>query len=671
VGEHREQTHGPWVAPTLVIGIGPWGSAVAETVHRQVNLRMAKAAHACSVISLSQDELPPDLSEHIRSALQEKRRAEVIRALERAGMIQLDPILAPSSHIYVVGSKREDPDLQLLDLALHTVSDAAAALGIPVQCAALYDRAGGDEPVQNGHRVYWVEPLTSHGMLLGPEEYRAAVVEALLVAIEPGGAEMLLAGPGGTLGIAWLDCAVSTVRARLAWIRTRDTLKTCLHTQGDEENGLRERLTQSVRSPSRRAETLLAGLPFEWNVQVDGEVNLLAPEGLFGSQRSSLDRYRRSAATLARRIERYERKLRQRTDSLFTEEAEALGRGLSEALQSGPYALEAAGRFLQMLNSQCNTFSAGVSEAHPQVGMRELHQALRRLPDVTTLLPYGAAGVAVWIFLGWLVQAPAWGLTAGPLLFGAASGLYHFWRLREIARLMRTAWDGLAAALTVEVSRLLHESFDRLDQELRVRAESLHLQLQAARQTLLTAAAQGPGVNDEPLGALHLPLIDGDALQRIGMGYRAHLPELVERIVREGSLLSFAEPSDCLASVEQLAYASVEEMLADDLGQLASQAYGDRLAIKLQEMADRLLAWSQSVFARHRPDGEESSWLCWPGGLPLPALSPEVKVVMSAGGTAAAVTVIYAGYPHTHFRYGLNRGQRDDLRSALKYQDLK
>ncbi|HYG57230.1 MAG TPA: hypothetical protein VD902_04085, partial [Symbiobacteriaceae bacterium] len=79
---------------------------------------------------------------------------------------------------------------------------------------------------------------------------------------------------------------------------------------------------------------------------------------------------------------------------------------------------------------------------------------------------------------------------------------------------------------------------------------------------------------------------------------------------------------------------------AIDPAQVATRAYGDRLAERLHTAVRGLLDWAQPLLARPKPLPEGQRWLLWPEGLPCPQVPPEVQVIPFARSCTAALTVI-------------------------------
>ncbi|MDF2629874.1 MAG: hypothetical protein K0R39_3705, partial [Symbiobacteriaceae bacterium] len=224
---------GPYLEPTLIVGLGGWGGAVATAAEAALRERSPALARACVALAATEPGAP-DLPERVRTHLRVTRMAEVIRALEADGLLRIDPIVSPSSHVYLIASLQDDPDLRHLAAAARLIDEAALELKAKVKKVALVDVAGGPIPAAPGFPLYVLEPVTAHGLVLGEDEYRAAATELLVAVAQPGGSQVLASAGApatGTLGISWLTWSPATLRESLAGSLSREALLRCIQAE--------------------------------------------------------------------------------------------------------------------------------------------------------------------------------------------------------------------------------------------------------------------------------------------------------------------------------------------------------------------------------------------------------------------------------------------------------
>jgi hypothetical protein len=642
------QRMGPYLVPSAVIGLGPWGAGVAGGVEAALRDRSPVLARACPVLALERED-QPGMAELIRAHLKATRLAEVIRALEQEGLIRLDPVVSPATHVYLTISMQDDPRLARLLQAVAMVGEAALELKATVHLVALLDLGAEGrlpEPIP-GLPLYVLEPFTSQGLVLDPLEYQAAAVETLVAAAQPGGSQMLggggRAGSVGTLGIAWVGWSQAALRQVLARRLAREAVLRCL----EAPSAPQPHHGQAV-SPDTRAQALLAGLPF----RATGPGGLpVAAAPLFGDpgrlRRQPGAHLRRCAAVLDRRLRRWEGRVRQNARAQAAREAEAAERSLSLALAAGPDGFARAQGLLAALAREVGARPIAPPPGggpRPGLLLDELAKA-ERLPDPNI--------AAIALGLGWLLFSLLWWLLHGSLggwlavlpLFVAVGALYAAWRpwrIRQAGAKLRTA---MVERAEVTIHQACAASLEELDQHLEQRCITLAAELEQATARLRQACLQP---HDDPAycsarGALSFPLVAERAADALYAELQPLVPEAAVHLATAGCLCRWQQPEALLDE----ATAATERYLAGriplDPGQLAARAYGDRLAERLRALVQGLLDWSQPLVALPAallPEGQR--WLLWPEGLPCPPVPSEVLVLPCAISCVAAVTVIPA-----------------------------
>jgi hypothetical protein len=559
----------------------------------------------------------------------------MIRALEQAGLIQLDPVVAPTTHVYLVAPH---PELDQLRQVAGLVAVAADELHATVTLAALVDVSRAAVPVPADFPIYVMEPVTSHGLVIDPDEYRAAAVELLLAAVQPGGAR-LLAGRGGTLGtvgIAWLSWSPADLRSGLARRLSREGLARCLETAAPApqyRGALRELDAWRAQTEPERLAALTRALP---------------DHGSFGHperRRSRSAHLKRCAAILPRRAERWEQALERNALAQTQREGEALERSLAGALTSGPDGLARARCLAEALAHEAAR-RRDLPPERPEPPPR-LAPALEQLQQAEAAWPVRTvwAGLGIGLLLALLIRYAAhasWGsLFLWAALLAAAGGAYTAWRPRRIDAATRAALDALRARAEAMSQEALLRRLTLMDQLQEARAGALTGDLVKARAALLQLCrTPGPTGAGARSGALSTPLVAGAAAEPIYEQLRPEAGALAAHLAAGGALLRWREPAAALARAEELTAAFLAGRIAADPGQLAAHVYGDRLAEQLYTRVRGLLDWARPLLARSGRLPEEERWLFWPEGLPCPPVPREVQVVPASRGSLAAVTVV-------------------------------
>lgn len=643
---------GAYLSPSAVIGLGEWGRTVALGAEAALKERSPVLARACPVLTL--DELEPAVPELIRAHLRASRMADMIRAMEQEGLMRLDPVISPATYLYLVVSLADDPELALLRDVAELVAQAASELKATVLPVALLDLGEGGRPPASfkpGFPLYVLEPVTGHGLVLDPAEYQAAVTEALVAVAQPGGSSLLAAGrPGlGTLGIAWLTWSPADLRASLAERLTSEALLRCLEEQEPAPQfraGLRE--TEPWRAVARRSESMLVGVPF--HVGLGGDV---APEpDLFGSpdrpRHQSLVHLKRCAAVLERRLGRWEQRLDRNAARQAEAEAAALEGGVAAALAAGaPDGLARARLVAESLAREAAERQDGGQAPDPA---QRVGPALRRLEQAEKAPPphHVAAGLTAAAFLFgllWRLIAGGWGGLAVAAAL-AAAGVLAYWlgRPRRVAAAAHAAREALEQRAADLLCAALAHRLQQLDDQLEARAAALAADLARAAAGLAgrcraDAAAAGAPQPGAPRGALCFPLLSPGAADPLYHDLRGRAPDLAERMAGEGCLRHWREPDRMLEQCRAVTARFLSGQPALDPAQLATRAYGDRLAEHLQRTVQGLLDWSRPLLARTRALPEGQRWLLWPEGLPCPPVDRDVQV-LTTRSCAAAITVV-------------------------------
>lgn len=633
---------GPYLAPSVVIGLGEWGRSVAAGLEEALRDRCPGLARACPVLALP--EAAPDGPERIRAHLRASRLAEVIRALEDEGLMHLDPVITPATHVYLVASLADDPDLALLQDVADLVEQAAAEIQAPVQRAALVDLATADLPrLAPAFPVYVTEPVTSHGLVVEPGEYRAAITEALVAAAQPGGSQLFAGRRAGysTLGIAWLNWSQAALKRDLAAYLSRLALKRCL------EGARRPEPAPAPDLAGGRTEALTAGLPFQ--ALPGGQ--LQAPEdmlGRFDRRREPVRYLRRCVRVLERKEERWLRRIDAAAGARAEAEREQVQAALDAALRSGPAGLGRAASLLDTLEEGARRRQEGRQDDVPE-RLPPVHALVRRAERLERLP--GLRTVGLWVAIGAATLALCWMAVSGQwvgylrVLFWLAAGCAGYLALRQfmVARAVGEARAGLLAHAAGVAEEAVRRCADRLDAWLEERCQALSRELQAGVGALSARVGENAGPSQAPAraGALSDSLAAGAALVSVMESYRHLAPDLAERAAREGCLALWREPDRVCEQAEAVAVRFLADRPGLDPAQLVIRAYGDRLAERLQEAASRLLEWSRPLLARRVERlPEPTRWLVWPEGLPRPPVGPEVQVMPAARGCCAVLTIL-------------------------------
>lgn len=633
---------GPYLTPSLVIGLGAWGRSVAGAMEAALRERSPALARACPVLLLDDaDAAAPEL---IRAHLRAGRLADVVRALEREGLMQLDPVIAPTTHVYLVGGCG-------LGAVAGLVEQAAAELKIAVALVGLVERSDSPWPDVAGFPVYVTEPATSHGLMLDPVEYRDAMAEVLLAAVQPGGSAILSGGGGGgaggasaapgTVGVAWLAWSPASLRQELARRLGRDALRRCL--EGGEPARqsravLKETAAWRARSPERRGAALLHGLPFG--------PDFTPPRSLFGApaRRRRLGQarqLRRAAAVLERKRNRWDQVLERNAQAQARTEAEALEESIAALLAGGPDGMARARALAGQLGQEPAEIPLG--REVPRVGplLRKVEQAESAPPakNVVNLL-------SIVFLLGallWLLVHGRWpSLLAYGLILGAVAAAYALWRPWNISQAAAAAWAALDARAAALVEVGVQQRWEWLDSTMADRCARLAVDLDRAQEALAgLCRALGPQEPAQPRSALSFPLLDEAAIGPVYLDLQPLAPEVGAYLAKGGALRAWRDPADLLARVEALTADFLAGRAPLDPAQLATRAYGDRLAVRLQAAVRGLMEWSRPMLTSARPLPEGERWLLWPEGLPCPPVPGEVQVLPGSRSCAAVVTVIH------------------------------
>jgi hypothetical protein len=637
----------PYLAPSAIIGIGAWGTAVARGAEDALRDRSPTIARACPVLALAADE--PAVPELVRAHLKASRLAEVIRALEREGLMRLDPVLAPATAVYLVCSLADDPDLRLLAQVADLLEQSAAELKARVVRAALVDLGVGRSlpaPVP-GCPIYVLEPVTAKGLVLDPAEYQAAVVEALVAAVQPGAGAMLT-GPGvkgvGTLGIAWLAWSPSAMRSTASRRLSREALLRCAEATTAVVAHARQSEAWACQAPDQRGQALLVGLPFR--AGLDGGVVPAADLCGDSARRwrhsgGEAQRLRRCAAVLQRRQERWEERLEENAWRRAGQEGEALERSVQAALAAGPDGVARVKVLATELMKACARRQAHAPEPWPAPRIAPL---LERLQQAEKLPPAGTAATAlgvVWLAFSliWWLAGGGWALwvSMGALLAAGGAGYGLWWRpghVRQERQALREALNDRASAL---MQQAYTAALERLDQALEERCDAalrdIDRMVLALRSPARQEAGAGPGS-----GALSFPLVsEGDPLRH---DWLPQVADVAAHLAREGCFRHWRDPDSLMKQATTLTEWFLADRVTLDPADLAARAHGDRLAERLQEGLQGLLGWAQPLLARPLVLPEGQRWLLWPEGLPCPRVEPEVHVLPFARSCAAVVTVV-------------------------------
>ena len=646
---------GAYLSPSAVIGLGEWGRTVALGAEAALRERSPVLARACPVLTL--DAVEHAVPELIRAHLRASRMADLIRAMEQEGLMRLDPVISPATYLYLVLSLADDPDLALLRDVADMVQQAAAEMKATVLPVALLDLGEGGRPPASfrpGFPLYVLEPVTGHGLVLDPAEYQSAVTELLVAVAQPGGSSLLAAGrPGlGTLGIAWLTWSPAALRATMAERLSREALLRCLE-EREAAPGFRAGLRESEpwRVLGQRIPTLLSGLPFR-----AGLGGGMEPEpDLFGSpdrpRHLSALHLRRCAAVLERRLGRWEQRLERNAARQGEVEAQALEAGVAGAVGAGPDGLARARLVAESLAREAAERQEGQSAPEPA---QRVGPALRRLEQAEQAPPpeHVAAGLTAAAFLFgllWRLITGGWGGLAVAAAL-AAAGVLAYWlgRPRRVAAAAREARQSLEQRAADLLRAALGARLQQLDALLESRAAALATELEQATAALIGRcrgeAAAAPQAA-APRGALCFPLLNPGALEPIYQDLRSMAPDLADAMAADGCLRHWRAPDQLLAQSRAVTGRYLSGQLALDPAQLATRAYGDRLAEHLQQTVRGLLDWSRPLLARTRTLPEGERWLLWPEGLPCPPVDRDVQV-LATRSCAAAITVI-DGLPGT------------------------
>jgi hypothetical protein len=667
------ETMGPYLVPSAVVGLGPWGAGVAGAAGANLRERSPALARACPVLAVERED-QPGLAGMLKAHLKATRLAEVIRGLEREGLMRLDPVVAPATHLYLVLSMADDPRLMLLKQAVAMLQEAAADLKAAVQLTALVDLGEEGRPPDPvpAVQIFVMEAVTSQGLVLDPAEYRAAAAEVLVAAAQPGGSQVFAAGPAvagpfvvapgasggpagrehsgggvGTLGIAWVGWSQVALRQSLARRLARDAVLRCLEAPPPAPWPMRQTEVWQAQGPEARSLALLAGLPFA-AAGPGGAPVPTAP--LFGDparRRRPGHHLRRCAAVLDRRLRRWEARLRQNAAAQAEREARALDGTVAAVLAQGPDGLARTRALLAALGQEAGIRAADPPPnvaPRPAAFVAELTKA-ERLPDPSIAAMALGLGWLLFSLLWWLMHGSFMGwLSVLPLFLVAGLGYtaWRPWRIRQVQRQLHEALLERAAVLT---HHAYSAAMEELDQALEQRSVTLAADLEQnaarLRDACLRAGAAPDAGSAPPVAALSFPLIAGKAAEPLHAELQPLTAEAAAHVAGAGVFRHLGDPDLLLAEATEAAerYLAVRTTL--DPGQLAARAYGDRLAERLRGLLQGLLDWSQplvAVPASLLPEGQR--WLLWPEGLPCPPVPAEVNLLPHAIGCAAALTVV-------------------------------
>ncbi|HWI66531.1 MAG TPA: hypothetical protein VNT75_32275, partial [Symbiobacteriaceae bacterium] len=571
----------------------------------------------------------PDLPERLRAHLRVSRMAEVIRALELEGLMRLDPVVSPATHVYFVGDAAEIPKVAGL------IDEAAAELKAKVVKVAIID---GPLTTTPPFPHYLLEPITAHGLVLDEAEYRAAAVELLVAAAQPGGSQILAGGRGmGTLGIAWLTWSPGALEGAWAGRLSREVLARCV----------------GAAAPPGRAPDLAAGregavlahLPFFPGP--DGDIKSEGP--LWGAPTPK--RLKRAAIVLDRRIQRWTRRIHTHAAARLQQETALLDSGAHEALTSGADGLA---RLRTMYDAAIRDASRRLDQAPPRrpaagVGapIRPLLgrlDAAQALPDHKIAAIALGAGLLLFTLIWWLTggKVLSWlGGTAFQLLAFGGYLAYRPWRINKSLQALNDAMTRRAEAA---VHAAYHDALARLDEAIEHRGTALKAQIDALPSQLnLQPKGETAQTNK---GALCFPLVEPEAAEPLYRDLQQQVPDLAARLATGGVLFHWQNPAELTRAAEAEIRTALAEKPQFGPAQAATRAYGDRLALRLRDLVERLYEWSQPLLARPGRLPEGRRWLLWPEGLPCPPVPPEVTVLPYAQSCIAIVHVI-AGLPAT------------------------
>lgn len=645
---------GPYLEPSLIVGLGSWGGAVAQAAEEALRERSPALARACR--ALAAEPGAPDLPERVRTHLRVTRMADVIRALEADGLMRIDPIVSPPSNIYLITSLQDDPDLTHLTTAATLIDAAAAELKAKVKKVAIVDVVGGQIPAAPGFPLYVLEPVTAHGLVLDEDEYRAAAVELLVAAAQPGGSQVLADGGRGTgtLGISWLVWSPATLRESLAGRLSREALLRCI--QAEAPPG---------RAPGALTEgrdaALLDRLPF-----VVGPCGDLQPgdpgSALWG--RPTTRRLTRVAAVLERTIDRWTQRLRTNAALRARQELDLLQTHADQAVSQCPDGLArlrsllaATARDAVRRRDDANTGappppsarpavpqSHGARNGHsPTAPLRQLRQRLtaaEALPTPQTAAIALGASLLIFTLIWWLAggKALSWlGGTAFQLFAFAAYLAIRGYRIRR-ARLDLV--QGLTHRATAAITEAYSQACAELDQQLEDHCATLTQRLTALPNALGLQATTPTPQTPQQEGALNHPLIDPDAAAPIYRELQQLLPDLAARLASSGALRHWQDPPALDAAAEAEVRLALAERPPLDPAQAVTRAYGSHLAPRLRTLVDQLLEWSQPLLARPIRLPEGRRWLLWPEGLPCPPVPQDITVLPYARSCIAIVHVV-------------------------------
>ncbi|HLN61508.1 MAG TPA: hypothetical protein VK464_08100 [Symbiobacteriaceae bacterium] len=635
---------GPYLAPSAIIGIGAWGSAVARGVEDALRDRSPTIAGACPVLAVS--DLQPDL---IRAHIRAARLAEMIKALEREGLLKQDPQVAPVTPVYLVASLADDPELKLLAQVADVVEQSAAELKARVARAALVDLGVG-RPLPGALPacpLYVIEAVTAKGLVLDAAEYQAAAVEALVAAVQPGAGSMLV-GPGvkgvGTLGVAWLAWSPAALRASAARRLAHTALLRAAEATTANPGHARQSEVWAAQAPDQRGAVLLAGLPFRAGLhsQVEPHDDLCGPAAI-ATAAAEGRRLRRCAAVADRRLHRWEQRLEENAWRRAGQEGEVLECSVQVALAAGPDGVARVRTLAAELMKACARRQASPGDAWPAPRIAPFMDDLSKaesLPD--------AGAVATGLGLCWLLFSLVWWLARGTwpfwLCVGAALAAggagYGLWwrprRIRQAQQLLRGALNRRAAAL---MQQAYAQALERLDQALEERCDAVLRDLERMVAHLRSQAREEAGAGAGG-GALSFPLVGEANGESIARDWLPQAADVAAHLAREGCFRHWRHPVMLLQHATTLTERFLAGRVTLDPAGLAARAYGDRLGERLQEGVQGLFDWAQPLLARPIALPEGRRWLLWPEGLPCPLVDSDVAVVPFARSCAAVVTVI-------------------------------
>lgn len=657
--DHRSES----LALCAVIGVGEWGAGVAIRLRDALVERTGLLAAACPV--LAAPEAPP-APEALQQWLFSARSAAALRELEEAGLLALDPVLPPVTHLYLIGSAAEEGGWERLVATASAARAAVRVLHWPMAPVGLLDLAMGTAP-QVGVpplTLYLVRPVTAQGLMLSAQEYQEAMAELLLAAAQPGGSQLLApeghGGQVGTLGIAWLRWGPGALKRALADRLARRALLLLLDAPTPLPPDLRGLPAPLSAALNQRFTGLLAGLPLRTAAGAQG---LEPAEALFPppqNRQQPSTHLARCQRVIARRVSRWTQALATSAAAQAAREEEALDQAL--ALAQSPTArlrrLEQIERLLPL------TFDISL----PELAAANPDRALRQLRQAEALLPVGAH--LPWIGLCTLLPAALaaafYRQSASPwlLLFPALLllvGAYAASRSRLIRRRAAEAADELTQWAVSQVETELAMHLHQLDQRVLEGVRRRDRDLRAEVESLRAYGTAAPDAQTPPAGGLGIPLEDG--AERLWARVADQAADLARTLQQADEDLRHAgrsvagrsslEPFDAEGShPEQLAVQrSSVDQLVERAGRLAS-ARVERLAEadllpgllaghqRLGALVPRLVAWAQPLLSGQPASGDPQRWLLWPEGLPVPPVPPGVRLLAGARGCLAAVTVV-------------------------------